>query len=256
MKLIYKVALSAAVVALPVTVQAGVIPTTATAAFEQDITFALEGAGNFAGFQNGNQALHDSESGNASLNGTNSEMWGSGCKGGQECTLSINNSVTAIASDGSAISKRVDINRKLFIQVEDTATLTVTADNISTMMTTMFGDGGSPDATASADGNMFTLDEDMIRIPTTLAAQTVLFTALPPTLPVGFTVGLGESMSFDLPFGDYSLAISGGFLEVSARQTAGSIPVSEPASLALFGLSLAGLVSVSRRKAKAVSHLR
>lgn len=249
MNTIYKAALIAGGLCVSsVDANAGVIPTTASVSVEQDITFSLEGSANFAGFQNGGTALHDSTVGMAFVGGSNSEQWSAGCEGGQTCTLDLMSSVMASASDGTAISKRVESGRKVFIQVEDTASLTVIGELLNFVPETALGDGGSPSASASVTANGFTLAEESILQPNIVALQNVMSIATTPTLPAMFFVAQGEMMTFELPFGQYSIEISGGVLDVSASQTGSSIPVSEPASLALFGLALAGLAGAVRRK--------
>lgn len=247
MRTIYRAAFAAAICVSPIAANAGIIPTTARMSVEQEIRFSIEGAANFAGFQNGGTALHDSSVGMAFVGGSNSEQWSSGCEGGQTCTLDLNSSVMASASDGSAVSKRIESGRKLFIQVEDTASLTVLGVLTTFEPETALGDGGSAAASASGTDNSFILAEDMIRRPNVIALQNVMSIPMVPTLPSMFSLEQGEMMTFDLPFGEYSIEISGGTLSVSASQTGSSVDVSEPASLALFGIALAGLAGTRRR---------
>ncbi|MEO0412913.1 MAG: PEP-CTERM sorting domain-containing protein [Pseudomonadota bacterium] len=154
----------------------------------------------------------------------------------------------ATAFDGSASNKLVDTNRKLFIDVEATATVTVSLESLMQRTVTIIGDGGMEIAEASSSLNAITLAQEERIIIARRAQVSALVVPTTGPLPVTFPITeQGDTASYVLESGFYSLSISGGTLDVRASQS-GSAVVAEPESFALLILGLGGLVMVRRRR--------
>lgn len=248
MNTISKLSMLAALLTISCTAQAGILASEAGISVEENYTFSLDGAANFTGFQNGNVATHESIIGAATLSFANSEMWSAGCEGGLECTLSLEKSELASATDGSAINKAIDTNRRLFLAVEDNTTLTAILNFSAISTFQQDGDGTSPNTFVDWALNSIVLDDAEPRIVPQLV-QSVSAVSVQTTDPLPFTFSFLSSFteSYDLLPGLYMIDITGGFLEARASQ-GGLVSVSEPHSAAVLLAGIAGIISVRRRR--------